>query len=276
MMTSNEFADRFYQIATKYKTLYVMGCFGAPITESIAKRYIDGHSYNQKAERRKMITDAIDTECFGFDCICLIKAVLWGWSGDLTHIYGGSVYRSNGVGDINLNLMLDSCSEVSEDFSNIQTGEYLWMDGHCGIYIGNGLAVEATPKWDNKVQITAVGNIGTKEGYNTRSWKKHGKLPYVDYTPVSADVDEKSEETVEDNKSEEVTENITSNEDTIPKDDLQNTDPISDDAQDNLPEEIDDGKIIKPDENLIKRAILIIIKILIKIINAIKDKLSKG
>ena len=38
---------------------------------------------------------------------------------------------------------------------------------------------------ENKVQITAVGNIGSKAGYNTRRWTKHGKLPYVDYTGAS-------------------------------------------------------------------------------------------
>ena len=31
------------------------------------------------------------------------------------------------------------------------------------------------------MQITAVGNIGTKAGYNTRKWTKHGRLPYVQY-----------------------------------------------------------------------------------------------
>lgn len=32
------------------------------------------------------------------------------------------------------------------------------------------------------MQITAVGNIGSKAGYNTRTWKKHGHIPYVEYT----------------------------------------------------------------------------------------------
>ena len=36
-----------------------------------------------------------------------------------------------------------------------------------------------------KEKITAVGNIGSKAGYNTRRWTKHGKLPYVDYTGAS-------------------------------------------------------------------------------------------
>ena len=57
----------------------------------------------------------------------------------------------------------------------------VWTTGHIGVYIGNGLAVECSPRWANNVQITAVGNIGKKNGYNTRMWKKHGHLPYVTY-----------------------------------------------------------------------------------------------
>ena len=31
------------------------------------------------------------------------------------------------------------------------------------------------------MQITAVGNIGQKAGYNVRQWSKHGKLPWIEY-----------------------------------------------------------------------------------------------
>ena len=94
------------------------------------------------------------------------------------------MYKSNGVPDTTIESLLKSCTDVSDDFTNIVPGEFLTMDGHCGVYIGDGLAIEATPKWENKVQITAVGNIGKVEGYNTRTWVKHGKLPYVDYSDV--------------------------------------------------------------------------------------------
>lgn len=60
------------------------------------------------------------------------------------------------------------------------------MPGHCAVYIGDGLAAEATPKWKGGVQITAVGNIGAKPGYNTRTWERHGKLPYVSYKATTS------------------------------------------------------------------------------------------
>ena len=75
---------------------------------------------------------------------------------------------------------------VSTDFSNVAVGEALWCEGHIGVYIGNGLGVECTPRWDNKVQITAVANIGKKSGYNARTWTKHGKLPYIEYDGATA------------------------------------------------------------------------------------------
>lgn len=123
---------------------------------------------------------------FGFDCVCLIKGILWGWDGDASRTYGGAGYAINGVPDIGADTMITKCTGVSTTgWDDMVIGEAVWMSGHIGIYIGDGLAVECSPKWENKVQITAVGNIGSKAGYNTRRWTKHGKLPYVDYTGAS-------------------------------------------------------------------------------------------
>lgn len=107
--------------------------------------------------------------------------------GDKSKTYGGAGYAINGVPDIGADTMITKCTGVSTSgWANMVIGEAVWMSGHIGIYIGDGLAVECSPKWENKVQITAVGNIGSKPGYNTRRWTKHGKLPYVDYTGASA------------------------------------------------------------------------------------------
>jgi hypothetical protein len=179
-MNNKELAKKLKQVANNYKTLYVMGCFGAPMTESNKERYIKHHPYNQQPERTKMIRSA-SNDTFGFDCVCLIKGILWGWNGDVNKSYGGATYASNGVPDIDADAMIARCSDLSTDFSDIEVGEAVWLKGHIGVYIGDGLAVECTPSWDNKVQITAVQNIGKKSGYNARKWTKHGKLPYIEY-----------------------------------------------------------------------------------------------
>lgn len=180
LMTAKQFADKAKDIALNYKTLYVLGCFGAPMTEANKKRYTSNYAYNAQASRKAMIM-AASSDTFGFDCVCLIpKGILWGWCGDKNATYGGAKYASNGVPDIGADSMINKCSDVSRDFSKIEIGEAVWMSGHIGVYIGNGLAVECTPKWANKVQITACNC--SKTGYNRRDWTKHGKLPWIDYS----------------------------------------------------------------------------------------------
>lgn len=185
VMKASEFIEKLKDVVENYKTLYVMGCFGAPLTSSNKTRYCSNHSYNQQATRTKMI-QAASADTFGFDCVCLIKAILWGWTGDKKKTYGGANYASNGVPDISADAMIQKCSDVSTDFSKVEVGEALWCSGHIGVYIGDGLAIECTPAWKNKVQITAVRNVGTKTGYNARTWTKHGKLPYIDYDVKTA------------------------------------------------------------------------------------------
>ena len=195
-MTNKELVNILVDIAKNYKTLYVMGCIGAPLTEANKNRYCNNHSYNKAPDRTAMIR-AASNDTFGFDCVCLIKSVLWGWNGSTNKTYGGAVPYSNGVPDIDADAMIGVCKEVSANFDNVEVGEALWVPGHIGIYIGDGLAVECTPSWDNKVQITSCNT--TKKGYNRRYWHKHGKLPYITYvnatptptpkpTPVNATV----------------------------------------------------------------------------------------
>ncbi len=194
--TAKELAAAVTDVAQNYKTLYVMGCFGAPMTESNKQRYINHHSYNRRYDRKPMIM-AATADTFGFDCVCLIKALLWGWDANKYSVYGGAKYNTNGVPDIDADSMIRVCTAVSNDFASIQVGEVVWMQGHIGVYIGNGLAVECSPKWKNGVQITAVTNIGKKTGYNGRKWTSHGKLPYVSYEAAKEKtVDELAQEVI--------------------------------------------------------------------------------
>lgn len=192
VMTNIQFADKLIDVAKNYKTLYVMGCFGAPMNASNKNRYCKNHAYNRQSERTAMI-QAASNDTFGFDCVCLIKGILWGWSGDKNKTYGGAVYKANGVPDMGADSMIAKCSGISTNFENIEIGEAVWMKGHIGVYVGDGLAVECTPIWDNKVQITACNC--NKDGYNRRNWTKHGKLPYINY--VAAPVEEKKKTTEE-------------------------------------------------------------------------------
>ena len=192
-MNNKEFAEKCIDVAKNYKTLYVNGCFGSPLTPANKKRFSENTAYNRQPERKKKIM-AADTNTFGFDCVCFIKGILWGWDGNICDQYGGAKYKSNGVPDITENSMIKKCSDVSTEFNTktMEIGEVVWMDGHIGVYIGNGLAVECSPKWKDGVQITAVNYW--KLGYNTRKWTKHGKLPYISYSKT---IDELAKEVID-------------------------------------------------------------------------------
>lgn len=193
-MKNTEFVQKLKDIATNYKTLYVWGCFGSPMTASNKNRYCNNASYNKQSARTKMI-QAASTDTFGFDCVCLIKGVLWGWTGDRRKTYGGAVYASNGVPDCTANAMFKKCTEQSSDFSKIEIGEAVWMDGHIGVYVGDGLAVECTPAWKNCVQLTACNQA--KTGYPRRNWTKHGKLPYIEYVTTVVETPAPTKKSVE-------------------------------------------------------------------------------
>jgi len=181
LMTNTEFVKRLQDIADNYDTVYAYGVFGAPLTASILsakqKQYSWFYTPTKMAELNKRLG------AFGFDCVNLVKGLLWGWNGDKSKTYGGAVYATNGVPDTNANgMMANYCTNQSTDFSNILIGEALWLDGHFGVYIGSGKSIECTPSWKNKVQVTAVSKMGAISGLPSQSWVKHGKLPWIDYT----------------------------------------------------------------------------------------------
>ena len=126
MMKASELVSKALDIAKNDKTLYVMGCFGAPMTAANKKRYTTNHSYNKAAVRVKMI-NAASEDTFGFDCVNLIKGILWGWCGDKSKTYGGAKYASNGVPDIGADKMITTCPDASASgWASMEPGEVVW------------------------------------------------------------------------------------------------------------------------------------------------------
>lgn len=145
-MNNLEFVSKAKEIYKRYNTTYVWG------------------SFMNKSKNGKLCTD-----CSGF-----IKGILWGYPTN-------GKYQSNGVPDINADTMIKRCFGVSTNFNNIEPGEVVWVKGHIGIYIGDGVVLEATSKWCSKLQKTALLNQKAIKGLNGRTWSKHGKLPYLSY-----------------------------------------------------------------------------------------------
>ena len=173
--------DKFIEqltLATNVPTVYATGGWGASANYPANKtKYADRTPFN-----REDIMNA-PSSAFFFDCVCLVKGILWGWDAESKELNGGAIYASNDVPDYSIANIKRNLTTNTTNFSDIERGEFLYLnDEHCGIYIGNGLAIESTPAWADGVQITAVANIETgTRGYPKRRWDGHGKLPWVEY-----------------------------------------------------------------------------------------------
>ena len=123
-MKASSFVSKLYDIATKEKTVYAWGMFGSPITQSRvqgkAKQYPSWYT-DSKIKTVFAPLYGSNPPVWGFDCIGLIKGVLWGWNGETEKSYGGAIYASNNVPDISADAMIGKCANVSSNFSSIDT-----------------------------------------------------------------------------------------------------------------------------------------------------------
>lgn len=183
MVTNKEFVERLKKIAFNYKTTYMWGVFGSPVTENKIREKVRQYPRYYTATKQASLRSMIGKDVFGFDCVGLIKGLIWGWNGDLKHPHGGARYQTNGLSDIDANVMIRACNNKSNNFSNMLPGTAVWSQGHIGIYIGEGKVIEATPNWKDGVQVSACLNIGPIPGLPSRRWALQGQLPWIEYIP---------------------------------------------------------------------------------------------
>ena len=151
----------------------MLGPWGWPATDKMITRAVTNGSSAEKNKKWLPHANAIKGKGFLFDCVGLIKGILWGWRGDLSKAYGGAGYACNGVPDYGADAMIAQCYDVSTDFSTIVPGEVVHMAGHIGIYVGGGVVVESTPKWNWGVHESTCLNVAGKQLPGTvgsRSW----------------------------------------------------------------------------------------------------------
>ncbi len=105
------------------------------------------------------------------DCVGLLKG--YGWLNPDTLTIG---YNTNGMPDYTADQMYASAKENGTEYGGMDTmpdivGLGLWKQGHWGVYVGNGYAIEAMG--------TQYGVVRTKvEG---RGWQGWCKIPYIQY-----------------------------------------------------------------------------------------------
>ena len=139
---------------------YWWGTFGHVATEGLLRqksaqypKYYTANDFNKQYGKRV------------HDCVGLIKGYLWCDTPTSTPKY-------NANQDKNVSGMLEKCSLTG----NINTmpdmvGTLVFMDGHVGVYIGNGKVIEARGHAYGVVETNLIG----------RGWTKWGQLDWIDY-----------------------------------------------------------------------------------------------
>ena len=101
------------------------------------------------------------------DCVGLVKGYCW-FDPEAQSIG----YAVNGMPDIATEQMIEWCDEKGSISTMPEIpGLLLWMDGHVGIYIGDGYAIEAMGTRYGVVKTQVAG----------RGWQKWGKIPCIEY-----------------------------------------------------------------------------------------------
>ena len=172
-------------------SVYATGCWGWPLNYGDnLERIIEEWPNNQKPKHEAVIREraAQYPNVMGWDCINLVKGIIWSWAGDPSKEFGGAVFESNGCPDVTVSdFWISCCTDHTTDWSKLVPGEFLYYGNgsHCGIYIGEGWAVEATGSWDRECTYSIVENVADKYigtvGPHRRTWQAHGRIKFVEY-----------------------------------------------------------------------------------------------
>lgn len=147
---------------------YVWGTFGNVLTESMLQYKLEQYPDIGASEAfiREHWLGRRTTDCVG-----LLKG--YGWLNVDTLTID---YNTNGMPDYTADQMYASAAENGTDYGGMDSmpeivGLGLWKQGHWGIYVGNGYAIEAMG--------TQYGVVRTQvEG---RGWQGWCKIPYIQY-----------------------------------------------------------------------------------------------
>ena len=149
---------------------YWYGCVCYKCTQDLLTRKTRQYPKHYTSNRTARYKADIAGDKWASDCIGLAKGYMW-WDAEK----GGVRYAVNGCPDMSANGMLEKAT-VKGDIKNLPEtpGLMLWMDGHAGVYIGGGWAIEE--------RGFAYGCVKTKVA--DRPWKKWYRLPGLTYLEV--------------------------------------------------------------------------------------------
>lgn len=148
-------------------TRYGWGCWGQPISWSIINQKAKQYPSHYNASRQASLALLIGRG-FLLDCVGLIKSYYWGGTP------GGSSVGYDLASDVDANNMYYRASVKGPILTMPETpGLCVQMDGHIGIYIGNGKVIESTR--------SSFGDGVCQTNIWDRQWLHWLQCPYITY-----------------------------------------------------------------------------------------------
>lgn len=148
---------------------YVWGTYGRILTRSLFEMKLEQYPEDVGGYQEYIADNYIGKRTA--DCVGLIKG--YSWYDPQTESFG---YAVNGMPDLSANQIYEFASEKgSIDTIPEIPGLLVWMDGHVGIYIGNGEVIEAMG--------TYYGVVRTQ--LSRRGWQAWAKVPGIAYMEES-------------------------------------------------------------------------------------------
>lgn len=153
---------------------YVWGTFGQVLDESLYNAKLE--QYPEEVGRHSEFIETNWINRRTADCVGFIKGYCW-LDPDTLKI----LYTTNGTPDVSADQMYQNAAEKGTIDTTPETpGVAVWHEGHIGIYIGNGLVIEA--------KGTQYGVVQTQLADG--SWTHWLKIPYITYVePVEEPTD---------------------------------------------------------------------------------------
>jgi len=161
------------------KNTYVQGSFGFPMNEENKRYFLTEYDNDYNFDNPNCISKA-SADTFGFDCVCLIKAVFWGWTGDLNdNMVVPNIIKIT-------NMMLIKLSRFAILLLTFPTSFQVKSFGCIIMLVSILVNIDTNmiirwstdPDGCGQIHISKLENNGEK-GEKSRKWDLQGKLPFI-------------------------------------------------------------------------------------------------